>query len=100
MAANLFDIAAQLLEKKSDLNHLAARGTLRLALKAAGLDPRDFTFRQLQVVFDKVMPGELEQKGIADAVDVGASVMKALSKRVTLDTETSADEILGRLGGD
>ncbi len=100
MAADLFDSASELLELKSNLDRLEARGTLRLALKAAGLDPRDFTFRQLQVVFDKVMPGELEQRGIADAVDVGASVMVALCARVTLDTETSADEILGRLGGD
>ena len=99
MAANLFDTAAQLLEKKSDLNHLAARGTLRLALKAAGLDPRDFTFRQLQVVFDKVMPKELEKVGITDNLDVRASVMEALSETVDLDTESS-DEIFSRLGGD
>ncbi len=99
MAADLFDTASQLLEQKSDLNRLEARGTLRLALKAAGLDPNYLTLKQLQVVFDKVMPEELEKRFIADAVDVCASVMEAVSDTVDLNTESS-DEVFSRIGGD
>lgn len=34
-----FDFTAERLERSTPLDQLAARGTLRLALKAAGLDP-------------------------------------------------------------
>ena len=101
MATDLFDTASQLLEQKSDLSRLEARGTLRLTLKAAGLDPNHLTLKQLQAVFDKVRPEELEMRRIGDAVDVCASVMEALSGTVDLDTDqTSSDEIFSRLGGD
>ena len=99
MAADLFNTAAQLLEQKSEFTRLEARGTLRLALKAAGLDSNYLNFRQLQIVFDKVMPEELAARGIADAVDVCASVMEAVSDAGALDTESS-DEVFSRMGGD
>ena len=99
MSADLFDVASDFLEQKSDLNRIEARGTLRLGLQAAGLDSKHLTFKQLQIVFDKVMPKELEKVGITDNLDVRASVMEALSETVDLDTESS-DEIFSRLGGD
>jgi hypothetical protein len=37
MGVDLFDVAAEKLEPATDLNQLEARGTLRLALKSAGL---------------------------------------------------------------
>ncbi len=38
MATTLFDVAAERLEAGAEMERLAARGTLRLALKEAGLD--------------------------------------------------------------
>ena len=100
MAADLFDFAAQRLEHHASLDRLEARGTLRLALKAAGLEPKNLTGAQLQVVFEKVMPGELDSRGVSDVQDVCAAVLADVgSARGTAENAdaTSPDEIFRRL---
>jgi hypothetical protein len=102
MAANLFEIAALKLEAATELNRLEARGTLRIALKAAGLDAGALTLAQLRVVLDKVLPGELETRDIADSAAVCSAVLSEV-ERVTPDSgdaaATDSDEIFRRLGG-
>ena len=56
MASGLFDVAAESLEAHSVLDRLEARGTLRLALKAGGLDAESLTVKQLDVVLERVLP--------------------------------------------
>jgi hypothetical protein len=46
---------------------LKSRGTLRLALQGAGLEPRTLTKAQAEVVIARVLPRELELRGIANA---------------------------------
>ena len=53
MATDLFDIAAEKLEGSTDMDRLAARGTLRIALKEAGLDAHKLTIPQLRAVFER-----------------------------------------------
>ena len=100
MAADLFDLAAERLEHHTGFDRLTARGTLRLALKVAGLDPSTFTAGQLCVVFEKVMPGELERRGVSDAAVVCSTVIDDLANAQALPDLASAthiDEIFGRL---
>jgi len=100
MAVDLFDFAAERLENHASLERLEARGTLRIALKAAGLDSKNLTGAQLQVVFEKLMPGELDSRGVSDVPDVCAAVLADLA-RAAGDAEeagaTSPDEIFRRL---
>ncbi len=102
MADALFDIAAERLGESSEMDRLAARGTLRLALKAAGLDANRLTVPQLQTVFEKIMPKELEARGVADATASCKTAMDAI-ERAASETELAAsnspDEIFKRLGG-
>ncbi len=98
MADALFDLAAERLEHHTGIDRLAARGTLRIALKAAGLEPNNLTGDQLQVVFEKVMPGELDSRGISDMQDVCAAVLADLgSAGAAHASTTNPDEIFGRL---
>ncbi len=100
MADALFDLAADSLERHSSFDRLEARGTLRIALKSAGLEPKNLTGAQLQVVFEKVMPGELDSRGIGDMQDVCAAVLTDLGNTggVALDTgSANPDEIFRRL---
>ena len=100
MAVDLFDFAAERLEHHASLERLEARGTLRIALKGAGLDPKNLTGAQLQVVFEKLMPGELESRGVNDVQDVCASVLADLARSDGDAEDTSAtnpDEIFRRL---
>ena len=102
MAATLFDIAAERLGESSEMDRLAARGTLRLALKGAGLDANRLTIPQLRTVFEKIMPKELEARGVAEAAASCKTAMDAI-ERVASETELAAssspDEIFKRLGG-
>jgi hypothetical protein len=100
MAADLFDLAAERLENHTGIDRLEARGTLRIALKAAGLEPKNLTGAQLQVVFEKVMPGELESRGVSDARDVCAAVLADLGSAGGAAADagaTSPDDIFRRL---
>ena len=102
MATTLFDIAAERLEETSDMDRLEARGTLRLAVKEAGLDVQNLTIPQLQAVFEKLMPRELEARGVADAAATCNAVMKDIASAAStadLATSNSPDEIFKRLGG-
>jgi len=102
MAANLFDIAAGVLESSTGLDRLAARGTLRIALKQAGLDPQNLTIPQLRAVFEKLMPRELKARGVADAVAACEAAIDGIARDATeadLAEATSPDEIFKRLGG-
>ena len=102
MDATLFDFAADRLEHHAGLDRLEARGTLRIALKAAGLEPKNLTGAQLQVVFEKVMPGELDSRGVSNMQDVCAAVLADLAdaRDAAVDASaTSPDEIFRRLAG-
>jgi hypothetical protein len=102
VASELFDLAAERLEHHSTLDRLQARGTLRLALKAAGLDPKRVTAEQLQVVFDRVLPDELENRGVGEAASVCRAVMGDVASSAVAGEGSAAatpDEIFQRLGG-
>lgn len=104
MAETIFDLAAEKLEIHSDLDKLEARGTLRLALKAAGLEANTLTIRQLEVVLEKIMPGELERRGVWQPDDVCRSVatdVKAQAgHRGSAPSEADPEAIFRRLGSE
>ena len=102
MQPELFDSAAKQLEQNTDLDRLEARGTLRIALKQAGLDPNTLTLHELGVVFEKVMPSELEMRGVGDAAEICGALIRNLNVNAspTEATSSSIDDIFSRLGGD
>jgi hypothetical protein len=103
VAVTLFDLAAERLEHHTDFDRLESRGTLRLALKSAGLDPKSLDAGQLRVVFEKLMPGELETRGVNEALVICRTVMdEVASSSLPTDAGSSSDldEVFGRLGGD
>jgi hypothetical protein len=103
VANTLFDVAAEILEGHTCFNRLEARGTLRIALKAAGLEPDFVTAEQLQVVLEKVMPSELEKRDVRDAKAVCVAVTAAIASTpvpTEADGAVDLDGVFGRLGGD
>ena len=100
MAANLFDFAAERLEQHTSLDRLEARGTLRIALKLAGLTAKSVTAENLCVVFEKVMPEELEKRDVIDAAAVCNAVTDDLVNSPAPTDEavaTDSDAIFRRL---
>jgi hypothetical protein len=70
VTVSIFDQVATAVENRTSFDKLEARGTLRLAVKQAGLDANSVTADQLAVVLEKVMPAELEVRGIEAAAQV------------------------------
>jgi hypothetical protein len=98
----LFDFAADRLEHHTALDRLEARGTLRLALKESGLDPKRVTPGQLCVVLAKVMPRELETRGVGDPTAVCNAVTNDLTRSWVfpdMSPSSDPDEVFRRLGG-
>jgi hypothetical protein len=100
MDATLFDLAAERLEHHTGFDRLEARGTLRIALKAAGLEPKNLTGAQMQVVFEQLMPGELDSRGVGNMQDVCAAVLADLARAGGAAADaaaTNTDDIFRRL---
>jgi len=97
---SLFDLAAKKLEQHTGFSQLEARGTLRIAVKAAGLSPESLTVNEIRVVFAKLMPGELEKRGVGDSASACAAVMGELENAPISEDESSSsnpDDIFRRL---
>jgi hypothetical protein len=102
MATDLFDLAAEKLETSVDMDRLTARGTLRIALKEAGLDAHKLTVPQLRAVFEKLMPKELDARGVSGAAAICHSVMEEIARSadsIDIDSSASPDDVFKRLGG-
>lgn len=97
-----FEWLCEAIEAGTSLERLEARGTVRIALKEAGLDARSVTPAELAVVVQKILPRELGQRGVADE---GALCERLRSGLGHLEVDVgraathSPDAIFRRLGG-
>jgi len=95
-----FDCLCATLEEGSSLERLEARGTVRLALKQAGLDARTVTPDQLCVVVEKLLPGELESRGVDDPQGLcGRALADLRSLRALAPAAETPEAVFQRLGG-
>jgi hypothetical protein len=95
-----FDWVCAELEQRTALDRLEARGTVRLALKQAGLDSRSLTTEQMRVVIERVMPKELAARGVKDPEGVcrtlAAGITGVASQKGGAETP---EEVFRRLAG-
>lgn len=88
------------LESSTGLDQLTARGTVRIALKQAGLDPNAATANQLSVVLRRVLPGELGSRGIDTADGICSQIAARISQiPVATSAHDSPEAVFQRLGG-
>jgi hypothetical protein len=100
VSESLFEFVASELEKRSGLENLEARGTLRLALKSSGLTAREVKTEQMAVVLNQVMPGELRVQGIDNPEAVCEELSQAVKGMKAEEGEsagTSPEDVLRRL---
>ena len=101
MAGSLFEFIAAKIEGRTGLDKLEARGTLRIALKEAGLDSRGVTTEQMSVMLQKTMPAELVARGIEAAEGLCLELVTALEANSfgePRDAPESPEEVFRRLG--
>ncbi|RIL05006.1 MAG: hypothetical protein DCC71_12030 [Proteobacteria bacterium] len=98
-----FEWLCAALEEGTTLERLEARGTVRIALKEAGLEPRTVTPSELRVVVQKLLPRELRQRGVADEAalcDRFAAGLRVLEGESSGRAADTPDAIFRRLGGE
>ena len=94
-----FEFACNQLEAKTSLDRLAARGTVRIALKQAGLEARSVTPEQMAVIVQKILPTELGSRGIDGAEEVCQAILAGLGKVERGPAAETPDAVFKRLGG-
>jgi hypothetical protein len=95
-----FEWLCEELEKTTTLDRLAARGTVRIALKQAGLEATSATGDQLAVVLARVLPGELTGRGIEDADGVCQQIAARLEAiPAALSSQDTPEAVFERLAG-
>ncbi len=66
------------------------------------MDAHKLTIPQFRAVFEKLMPKELDARGVADAAAICKTAVDAIERvasKTELGTSNSPDEIFKRLGG-
>jgi hypothetical protein len=94
-----FEFACGQLEARTSLDRLAARGTVRIALKQAGLEARSITPEQMTVVVQRILPTELSSRGIETVEEVCQSILSGLRTVRTGPVTETPDAVFKRLGG-
>jgi hypothetical protein len=97
--STVFEAVCDGLERATSLGRLEVRGTVRIALKNAGLDPRTVRGDEMAVVLQKLMPGELQSRGVADGDKVCQAISRGLGGVASRAAEESPEDIFRRLGG-
>lgn len=94
-----FDFLCDEVERASSLDRLEARGTVRIAIKQAGLDPHFATPQELAVVVEKVLPSELATRGVENSDSLCSALAKQVATRVEDgESRETPEAIFARLG--
>lgn len=97
--SNAFSVTCEALERETSFDRLEARGTVRLALKRAGLDPASVSGHEMTVVVAEILTAELETRGVLDAASVCERIRHALASVQDERAPSSPEAVFARLGG-
>ena len=95
----VFDFVCEKLEHETRLDRRAVRGTVRIALKQAGLEARSVTPAQMSVVLERVLPIELGSRGVDGGEALCARIRQGLSGIAASPQADTPDAVFQRLGG-
>ena len=96
-----FEFVCDALEGSTPWSGIEARGTVRLALKKAGLEAATITAAQMQVVVHRVLPDELKRRAVEDALQICETIANNLVEQrfdEDVDKGESPEAIFARLG--
>jgi hypothetical protein len=86
------------IERAAALSELVARGTVRLALKQAGLAAETVNGKEMAIVLRELMPQELANRAVADSKPLCRELATRILTR-NFDGSDPVAEVFKRLGG-
>jgi hypothetical protein len=95
----VFDFVCDKLEQSTQMDRLAVRGTVRIALKQAGLEARSVSAQQMSVVLERLLPGELATRGVDGGEALCSQIRSGLSGVAATAQVDTPDAVFQRLGG-
>ncbi len=98
-AESVFDWTCAQVEEATELNALETRGTLRIALKNAGLEAASVSADEMKILLNRVIPRELEVRAVENAASLCASLADRLDRQsFESASRESAEAVFARLG--
>lgn len=94
-----FEFTCAAIEENTDLDRLEARGTIRIVLKTAGLEPSHVGPHEMAVVVDRLLPAEMVARGVADAEALCARLSRDLRAMQQVADPNTPDAVFARLAG-
>jgi len=94
-----FDHVCAGLERHTSLDRLQCRGTVRLALKEAGLDAARVQPNEMAVVLKRILPAALRSRGVEAHESICEEISRGLAALNLAPVADSPDAIFRRLGG-
>jgi hypothetical protein len=92
-----FDRVCEGVERGTSLDRMQSRGTVRLALKEAGLDPARVQPNEMAVVLRRILPGALRARGVETADDLCAEIARGVAGLQVAPQADTPDAIFSRL---
>ncbi|HEY8156396.1 MAG TPA: hypothetical protein VII72_19855 [Myxococcota bacterium] len=86
------------IERAAALSELVARGTVRLALKQAGLEAQTVSGKEMAIVLREILPKELSNRAVADSKRLCGELAARILTRNFEGSDAVAD-VFHRLGG-
>jgi hypothetical protein len=96
--SDVFDHVCEGVERATSLDRMQSRGTVRLALKEAGLDPARVQPNEMAVVLNRILPAQLRSRGIESPEVLCAELARGLSGLKVAPLAETPDAIFRRLG--
>lgn len=95
-----FTLVCSELEQLTRMTRLEARGTVRLALKEAGLTVDAVRNAEMLVVLKKVMPQELASRGVASGEETCRTIAAKLAGVADSAPDQTPEAVFSRLAGE
>lgn len=95
----VFEFVCGEIEQRTSLGRLEARGTVRLALKEAGLAASTVSAREMDVVLARVLPAALASRGIEGGEALCGTIRAGAARLADAGpAQETPETIFGRLG--
>ena len=88
--SDVFEKTSEFLEKHTSFTGLQSRGTIRLIMKAANLDPQTVEKTEMIRALKSYLPVELEKRGVSNGVEIAGKVVSDVEKAKFADTAYDA----------